>query len=83
MRVRSGTSGEVTSRLMSSWLMPTPFPAMMFWAMETKRGETLSPDEEPNQAKTVESAGGFVCLTYLCVSPVSGGSPKVRNKEAI
>ena len=56
---------------------------MMFWAMETKRGETLSPDEEPNQAKTVESAGGFVCLTYLCVSPVSGGSPKVRNKEAI
>ena len=83
MRVRSGTSGEVTSRLMSSWLMPTPFPAMMFWAVETKRGETLSPDEEPNQAKAVESVGRFMSLTYLCVLPISGDSPKVRNREAI
>ena len=56
---------------------------MMFWAVETKRGETLSPDEEPNQAKAVESVGRFMFLTYLCVSPVSGDSPKVRNREAI
>lgn len=68
---------------MSSWLMPTPFPAMMFWAVETKRGENLSQDEEPNQAKAVESVGRFMSLIYLCVSPVSGDSPRVRNREAI
>lgn len=49
MRVRSGTSGEVISRLMSSWLMPTPFPAMMFWAAEPARGKTQSPHEWPSE----------------------------------
>lgn len=34
IRVRSGTWGEVTSRLISSWLIPMPFPAMATWARE-------------------------------------------------
>lgn len=38
MRVRSGTSGEVMSTLMSSWLMSTPFPAKVFWAAEAEAG---------------------------------------------
>lgn len=40
MRVRSGTPGELTSRLMSSSLIPSPEPAMMFWAA----GEEGQPD---------------------------------------
>lgn len=38
IRVRSGTSGEVMSTLMSSWLMLTPFPAKVFWAAEAEAG---------------------------------------------
>ena len=51
MRVRSGTSGEVMSTLMSSWLMLTQLPAMAFWAAGAEsggkpRGRINDPSEE-------------------------------------
>lgn len=41
IRVRSGTCGELTSRLMSWWLIPTPSPAMTFWAKEEEKKTNL------------------------------------------
>lgn len=37
IRVRSGTWGELTSRLISSWLIPVPSPAMAIWAREEEK----------------------------------------------
>lgn len=64
-KVRSGTSGEVISRLMSSWLMPTPFPATASWATEPERRKTESPNEQPNLAEAVNPVGGYIFHLYL------------------
>lgn len=62
MRVRSGTLGELTSRLMSSSLMPSPVPAMRFWAVE-RRGQGVqlkggAPSREPATAALARGSWG-------------------------
>lgn len=79
MRVRSGTLGELTSRLMSSLLMPSPVPAMTFWAGGEEEQTGCSSREVPRSRDAALALGSWVAAGLEHVVLGDGTPPLLKR----